>query len=152
MTDSSTQTITPYLIVRDAAAALNFYKRAFGAEELMRLTDPAGKIGHAEIKVGNSTIMLADEHPEFGALSPASLGGSPVKLHFTVADADAAAARAVEAGATLLRPVQDQFHGNRAGMVADPFGHSWFVSAEVEQVSAEEMQRRYGQLLAGEEK
>ena len=151
MTDSSTQTISPYLIVRDAVAALDFYKRAFGGEELMRLTDPAGKIGHAEIRIGNSTIMLADEHPEFGALSPASLGGSPVKLHLNVTDADAAAERAVEAGATLLRPVQDQFHGNRAGMVVDPFGHSWFVSAELEQVSTEEMQRRYEQLLAGEE-
>lgn len=149
MTQASTQTLSPYIIVRDAAAAIAFYQRAFGATEELRLTDPNGRIGHAEIRIGTSAVMLADEHPEFGALSPATLGGSPVKLHLTVADADAAAARAVEAGATLLRPVQDQFHGNRSGMVVDPFGHSWFLSAELEPVSPEEMQRRYDKLLEG---
>ena len=144
-------TLTPYLIVKGAAAALDFYKQAFGAVEEMRLTDPAGRIGHAEIRIGQSPLMLADEHPEFGALGPATLGGSPVTLHLEVADADAAADRAVAAGATLLRPVADQFHGNRSGMVADPFGHKWFLSAEIEAVSAEEMQRRYDKLNAGEE-
>lgn len=144
-------TLTPYLIVKGAAAALDFYKQAFGAVEEMRLTDPAGRIGHAEITIGQSHLMLADEHPEFGALGPATLGGSPVTLHLEVADADAAADRAVAAGATLLRPVADQFHGNRSGMVADPFGHKWFLSAEIEAVSAEEMQRRYDMLNAGGE-
>ena len=142
-------TLTPYLIVKGAAAALDFYKEAFGAVEEMRLTDPAGRIGHAEIMIGDSHLMLADEHPEFGALGPATLGGSPVTLHLEVDDADAAADRAVAAGATLLRPVADQFHGNRSGMVADPFGHKWFLSAEIEAVSAEEMQRRYDKLNAG---
>ena len=142
-------TLTHYLIVKGAAAALDFYKEAFGAVEEMRLTDPAGRIGHAEIMIGQSHLMLADEHPEFGALGPATLGGSPVTLHLEVADADAAADRAVAAGATLLRPVADQFHGNRSGMVADPFGHKWFLSAEIEAVSAEEVQRRYDKLNAG---
>lgn len=143
--------LTPYLIVRGAASALDFYTRAFGAEETMRLTDPAGRIGHAHMTIGDSAFMLADEHPEFGAVGPVSLGGTPVTLHLEVADPDASAARAVEAGATLLRPVEDQFHGNRAGMVADPFGHKWSLSAQTEEVSSEELQRRYDRLTAGEE-
>ena len=147
MTQARTQTLTPYIIVRGAAEAIDFYKRAFGAEETMRLTDPTGRIGHAEIKIGGTPLMLSDEHPEFGALGPVSLGGTPVKLHLTAADADAVAARAVEAGATLLRPVQDQFHGNRSGTIADPFGHQWFISQEIEQLSSEEMQQRYSQEL-----
>jgi PhnB protein len=141
--------LTPYLVVRDAPAALDFYARAFGAEERLRLTDPSGRIGHAYMAVGDSAFMLADEHPEFGAVGPVALGGSPVSLHLEVADADAAAARAVAAGATLLRPVADQFHGNRSAMVADPFGHKWFLSQQTEAVGAEEMQRRYDQLTAG---
>lgn len=144
--------LTPYLVVKDAAAALDFYTRAFGAEEQLRLTDPAGRIGHAHMAIGDSAFMLADEHPEFGALGPISLGGSAVSLHLEVADADAAAARAVDAGATVLRPVEDQFHGNRSGMVADPFGHKWFLSQQTEAVGPEEMQRRYDRLLAGAEK
>lgn len=143
--------LTPYLIVKGAGAALDFYTRAFGAKEEMRLTDPAGRIGHAHMTIGDSAFMLADEHPEFGALGPAALGGSPITLHLEVADPDSAAQRAVDAGATLLRPVQDQFHGNRSGMVADPFGHKWFLSAEIEKIDAEEMQRRYAVLMAGEE-
>ncbi len=143
--------LMPYLIVKGAPAALDFYTRAFGAKEEMRLTDPAGRIGHAHMTIGDSAFMLADEHAEFGALSPATLGGSPISLHLEVADPDAAAQRAVDAGATLLRPVQDQFHGNRAGMVADPFGHKWFLSAEIEKIDANEMQRRYDELMAGEE-
>lgn len=140
--------LTPYLVVRGAPAALDFYARAFGAKEELRLTDPNGRIGHAHMTIGDSAFMLADEHPEFGALGPATLGGSPITLHLEVADPDAAAQRAVDAGATLLRPVQDQFHGSRSGMVADPFGHKWFLSAQTEEVSGEEMQRRYDKLLA----
>lgn len=142
--------LTPYLVVRDAPRALDFYSRAFGATEAFRLTDPAGKIGHAHMTIGDSAFMLADEHPEWGALSPITIGGSPITLHLEVADADAAAARAVEAGATLLRPVEDQFHGNRSGMVADPYGHKWSLSQHTEDVSPQEMQRRYEALLAGE--
>ena len=144
-------TLTPYLVVRDAPAAIDFYKKAFGAEESLRLTDPTGRIGHAHMTIGNAAFMLADEHPEFGALGPVTLGGTPVTLHLEVADADASAKRALDAGATLLRPVQDQFHGNRSGMVADPFGHKWFISQETEAMSAEEMQRRYDELTSGEE-
>lgn len=143
--------LTPYLVVKGAPAALDFYTRAFGAKEELRLTDPAGRIGHAHMTIGDAAFMLADEHPEFGALGPATLGGSPITLHLAVADPDAAAQRAVDAGATLLRPVQDQFHGNRSGMVADPFGHKWFLSAEIEKIDAVEMQRRYAELMAGEE-
>jgi PhnB protein len=143
--------LTPYLIVKGAPAALDFYTRAFGAKEELRLTDPAGRIGHAHMTIGDSAFMLADEHPEFGALSPATLGGTPITLHLEVADPDSATRRAVDAGATLLRPVQDQFHGNRSGMVADPFGHKWGLSAPTEEVSPEEMQRRYAELVAGEE-
>ena len=137
------QTLTPYLTVRNAAAAIDFYVRAFGAEEVMRLAEPDGRIGHAHLAIGSAAIMLSDEYPDFGALSPLTLGGTPIRLHLTVADADAAVARAVEAGATLLRPVADQFHGNRNGMVADPFGHCWFLSAQIEELGVDEMQRRY---------
>ncbi len=144
-------TLTPYLIVRNAPAALDFYARAFGAEEAFRLTDPAGRIGHAHMTIGDAAFMLADEHPEWGALGPVALGGTAVSLHLSVADADASAARAVEAGATLLRPVEDQFHGNRAGMIADPFGHKWMISQQTEEVGPEELQRRYDRLLAGED-
>lgn len=143
--------LTPYLIVRDAPRALDFYVRAFGAKEAFRLTDPAGRIGHAHLTIGDSPFMLADEHPEWGALSPVSIGGTPITLHLDVADADAAAARAVEAGATLLRPVEDQFHGNRSGLVADPFGHKWGLSQHLEDLSPDELQRRFDALLAGEE-
>ena len=141
---SETHAITPYLIVGDAAAAIAFYIKAFGAEESFRLTDPhSGKIGHADLKVGDAGLMLADEHPDFGALSPATIGGTPVKLHLSVADSDATVARAERAGATVLRPVQDQMHGERSGMIVDPFGHQWFIGTPVAEVSPEEMQARY---------
>jgi uncharacterized glyoxalase superfamily protein PhnB len=136
--------ITPYLIVKDADAAIAFYIEAFGAEEQFRLTDPhSGKIGHADLRVGEAGFMLADEHPDFGALSPATVGGTPVKLHLSVADSDATVARAERAGATVLRKVQDQFHGERSGMIADPFGHQWFIGSPTEEVSPAEMQARY---------
>jgi PhnB protein len=143
------QTVSAYLTVKDAAGALDFYRAAFGAEELFRLVEPGGKIGHAEMRIGTSTVMLSDEYPDFGALSPPTVGSSPVKLHLYVEDADAVVARAVAAGATLLRPVADQFYGDRAGMIADPYGHSWHVGTPKEQVSPEEMQRRWTAALAG---
>ena len=141
------QTVTAYFTVKGAAAALDFYARAFGAEEKFRLTDPSGTIGHAEIRIGDSVMMLSDEHPDFGALSPPTVGGSPVKFHIQVDDADSFAARAVDAGATLLRPIEDQFYGMRGGMVADPFGHSWFIASPIEEVAPDEMQRRYERML-----
>ncbi len=134
-------TATPYLIVQGAAKAIDFYKQAFGAEELFRM-DMGGKIGHAEIKIGDSPIMLADEHPEMGAKSPKSYGGTSVSIVLYVNDVDAQAKQAVAAGAKVLRAVQDQFYGDRSGMFADPFGHIWTLATHMEDVPPDEMQRR----------
>ena len=149
---SSTQnTLSPYIAVRDAAAAIDFYVQAFGAVERFRLVDPGdGRIGHAEIALGSAVMMLSDEYPDFGAHSPESIGGSPTKLHLYVDDVDDVFARALAAGATELRPVKDQFHGDRSGMLEDPFGHQWFLASRKEDVSAEEMQRRWSEGLAGD--
>ena len=143
------QTVTAYLTVRDAAKAIEFYQNAFGAVELFRLTEPGGKIGHAELAIGNSVVMLSDEYPDFGALSPQTIGGSPVKLHLSVPDADAAVETAIKAGATLVRPLVDEFYGERTAMVTDPFGLSWFIASPKETVSSEEMQRRCSASLTG---
>jgi PhnB protein len=139
-------TATPYLIVNGAARAIEFYKKAFGAEELFRMASPNGKIGHAEIKIGNSPIMLADEHPEMNARGPASLGGSPVSIMLYVEDVDAVFQTAVAAGAAATRPVQDQFYGDRTGGITDPFGHMWYIATHKEDVSPDEMQRRSAEL------
>jgi PhnB protein len=133
---------TPYLIVKDAARAIEFYKRAFGATELLRMAAPGGKIGHAEIKIGDSPIMLADEVPDMGALSPESLGGTPVSILLYVEDVDAVFNQAIAAGAKVQRPVKDQFYGDRTGGVTDPFGHVWYVATHKEDVSPEEMRKR----------
>jgi len=135
-------TATPYLIVKDAARAIEFYKKAFGAIELMRMTQQDGRIGHAEIKIGDSPIMLADEFPEMGARSPAALGGSPVSVLLYVQDVDAVFNQAVAAGAKVTRPVKDQFYGDRSGGVTDPFGHQWHIATHKEDVTPEEMKRR----------
>ena len=135
-------TATPYLIVQNAAAAIEFYKRAFGATELMRLTDPRGKVGHAEIKIGDSPIMLADEMPEMGFRSPQSIGGAGVSLLLYVEDVDTRFRQATGAGAKVLRPVQDQFYGDRSGTLEDPFGHVWTLATHTEDVSIEEINRR----------
>jgi PhnB protein len=135
-------TVTPYLTIRNATAALDFYKKAFGADELFRIASPQGKIGHAEIRIGDSAIMLSDEFPEMGATSPQSLNGSPVMLHLYVEDADALITRAVNAGARLDRPVANQFYGDRGGMVTDPFGHKWWIATHVEDVPPDELERR----------
>ena len=134
--------VTPYLIVNDAAAAIEFYKKAFGATELMRMPKPNGKIGHAEIRIGDSTIMLADEAPEMGARSPRTFGGSPVSIFLYVDDVDTTFARAVDGGAKVQRPLADQFYGDRTGGVEDPFGHVWYIATHVEDVSPEEMKKR----------
>lgn len=141
--------VTPHLVARDAAAALAFYGRAFGAVERYRLVEPSGKIGHAEFTIGDAVVMIADEYPDFGALGPAAFGGSPIKLLVYVDDCDAVVRTAVEAGATLLRPVKDQFHGDRLGMVVDPAGFTWTIATRREDVSPEEMQRRFTAALAG---
>ena len=134
--------VTPYLIARNASAAIEFYKKAFGAEEVYRLAMPDGRVGHAELRIGGSVVMLADEFPEMGAKSPAALGGTPVSLLFYVADVDAAAARAVAAGAKVKRPVVDQFYGDRSGTFEDPFGHVWTIATRKENLTAEEIRQR----------
>jgi len=135
-------TVTPYLIFDGAGGAIEFYKRALGASEVLRLDDPSGRIHHAEIKIGDSCIMLADEHPELQALSPKTIGGSPVSLHVYVEDVDAAVDRAVKAGAKLVRPVADQFYGDRTGGVEDPFGYRWFIATHKEGLTIDEIRRR----------
>jgi PhnB protein len=140
------QSATAYLIVNDAARAIEFYEQAFGATETMRLHGPGERIGHAEIRIGNSTIMLADEFPDFGAVSAQTLGGSPVRIMLQVDDVDAAAARAVAAGAKVVRPVQDQFYGERSGQFSDPFGYTWMISTQTEELTAEEIERRFAAL------
>ncbi len=135
-------TLTPYLIVKGAAAALDFYARALGARELVRMADPSGKVGHAEMKIGDSPFMLADEFPEMGAVAPRAGGGHSVSFLVYVPDVDAAFARALAAGAKAVRPVQDQFYGDRSGTLEDPFGHQWTLATHVEDVSPEEMERR----------
>jgi PhnB protein len=139
--------VTPYLIVNGAATALDFYKKAFGAKELFRFPTPDGRIGHAEIKIGDSHIMLADEpqdqlHREMGYRSPASLGGTAVGIMLYVEDVDAVAKQALAAGAKEVRPVVDQFYGDRSGTFTDPFGHIWTIGTHKEDVSSQEMQRR----------
>lgn len=135
-------TATPYLILNEAAQAIEFYKAAFGATELFRMASPDGRVGHAEIRVGDSPIMLADECPEMGHKSPQSLGGAGISLLLYVEDVDAQFAQAVAAGATVLRPVQDQFYGDRSGTVADPFGHVWTISTHKEDLTLEELHQR----------
>lgn len=134
--------VTPYLIVRGGSDAIEFYKRAFGATELFRFPAPDGKVGHAEIKIGDSPIMLADEYPTMGYHSPQSIGGSPVSLMIYVEDVDTVFGRAVETGATVKEAVQDKFYGDRIGSVVDPFGHVWHIATHKEDVSMEEMERR----------
>ena len=134
--------VTPYLIVRGGADAIEFYKKAFGAVELFRFPSPDGKIGHAEIKVGDSPIMLADEYPDMGYNGPQSIGGSPVSLMIYIDDVDTVFNQAVGAGATVKEPLQDKFYGDRIGTVIDPFGHRWHLATHKEDVSMEEMERR----------
>ena len=140
--------LTPYIAVKGAAKAIDFYVSVFGAHEAYRLIDKDGRIGHAELILGEGRLMLSDEYPDFGALGPFAIGGTPVKLHLYVEDVDATMARAEKAGATILRPAQDQFFGDRSGMIADPFGHHWFIATRKEEVSPEEMQARFAQSFA----
>ena len=142
-------TVTPYLIVKGAAAALEFYKKAFGATEIMRHCLPDGRVCHSEFQIGDTRIMLADEFPEMGASGPKTLGGTPVGLALYVPDVDASAARVVAAGATVERPVTDQFYGDRTGTFVDPFGHKWTIATHKEDVSDEELQKRMAAMAKG---
>jgi uncharacterized glyoxalase superfamily protein PhnB len=132
-------TITPHLVVDGAADAIQFYKKAFGAQEVMRMPGPDGKLGHAMLRIGDSMLMLADEYPQWESFGPLALKGSPVTLHLSVPDVDAAFARALEAGATVRMPLADMFWGDRYGIVQDPFGHRWSLATHVRDVSPEEM-------------
>lgn len=140
-------TVTPYLIVNDAAAAIEFYKQAFGATELLRLPGPGGKLMHAEVKIGDSPIMLADELPEMGIVSPTSIGGSATSILLYVDDVDSRFAQAIAAGGKEKKPLQDQFYGDRSGTLEDPFGHSWTIATHVEDVSQEEIDRRFEEVM-----
>lgn len=140
--------VTPYLCCKDAAAAIEFYKEAFGATEVMRMGDQ-GKVGHAEIQIGDSRIMLADEFPELGFLSPKTVGGSSVMIHVYVEDVDTTANRAVTAGAKVTRPIADQFYGDRGGQLEDPFGHKWYVATHKEDLSPEEIGKRAAAATSG---
>lgn len=142
-----TLTVTPYITVDNAAEALDFYKDAFGATELMRLSDPNdGRIGHAEVLFGDAKMMISDEFPDFGAVGPAALGGTPVKLVLTVAAADDVYAKAVAAGATSLREMRDEFHGHRSGQIMDPFGHIWFIQSKIKDMTAADMQKIWDEM------
>lgn len=140
---------TPYLSVKGAAGAIDFYKQAFGATEIMRLPMPDGRVGHADLKVGAATIMLADEFPEMGFRGPQSLGGTPVAIHLYVEDVDAFVKTALAAGAKLESPVKDEFYGDRVARLIDPYGHRWMFATRREDVSPEEMQRRAAALFGG---
>jgi len=132
-----------YLRLADAPRAIGYYKEVFGAEEKFRLVEPSGKVGHAELDLGGTTLMISEEYPEMGIQGPASIGGTSVTIHLHVDDADAMIQRAEKAGGEVLRPPQDHFYGERSGMVRDPFGHEWNIGHDIEEVEVEEMQRRY---------
>lgn len=141
--------LTPYLCVRGADAAIRFYTQAFGAREDFRLVEPGGKVGHSELLIGDSRLMLADEYPDFGALSPVAIGGTAVGLQLYVPDVDATMALAEAHGATVLRAAKDEFYGDRSGVLTDPFGHRWHLATRKESVTPEQMQARWSAMLAG---
>jgi PhnB protein len=141
--------VTPYLVVKGAAQAIDYYKKVFGATEIMRMLGPDGKIGHAELQIGTSRIMLADENPTMGAgyTGAATIGGSPVSIYVYLPDVDDAVKRATAGGAKLLKPVQDQFYGDRSGFIQDPFGHLWGIATHIEDVSPKDMQERMKKVM-----
>lgn len=141
--------ITPALVIDGAGRAIDFYRQVFDAQERLRIDDPSGKVGHAELEIGDGVIMLSDEYPEMEIVGPQKTGGTPVSLNVYVEDVDAVYDRAITAGATSLRPVMDQFYGDRSGQFLDPFGHRWNVSTHIEDVSPDEMGRRAAAAMGG---
>ncbi len=139
--------VTPYLYIQGAARAIDFYQKAFGAKEVMRLADPNGRIGHAEIQIGDSRVMLADEHPEMGVRGPKTIGGAALSLLIYVDNVDALFEQAIAAGGKVLRPVKDQFYGDRSGTLEDPFGHIWTLATHKEDVPPGEIERRFASAL-----
>ena len=146
--ENAIQEVFPYLRVRDAKSAIEFYKQVFGAEELLRLSEPSGRIGHAQLKIGAAVVMLSDEYPERGILSPLAFGGTGSSLHLHVRDVDEMTRRAAECGAKVLMEPKDQFYGERSSKVLDPYGHEWMLGQHIEDVSTDEMQRRYTLMLS----
>jgi PhnB protein len=144
--------VTPYLSVKGASSAIAFYKRAFGAKEIMRMSAPGGTIGHAEIQIGDSRIMLADEYPDMNFRGPHSFGGTSVHIHLYVQDVDRVVKKAVTAGAKVLRPVTDQFYGDRSGSLEDPFGHVWHVASHKEDIPTKELKKRAAAMATSAEK
>ena len=144
-------TVTPYLVMKGASEAIDFYTKVFGAKEVVRMDGPGGSIGHAEIMIGDSFIMLADESPEMGFRGPESVGGTPVSLVIYIEDVDAVFARALAAGGTETKPLKDQFYGDRSGTITDPFGHVWTISTHKEDVSPEEMDKRMKEMMSSGE-
>jgi PhnB protein len=140
-------TITPYLVIKGAAKAIEYYKNVFGATVVVRMDGPGGSVGHAELQIGDSRIMLADENLSMGYRSAESIGASPVSLYVYIPDCDKVVAKAVEEGAKILKPVEDQFYGDRSGFIQDPFGHLWGVATHKEDVSAEEMKKRMQKMM-----
>ncbi len=141
--------VIPYLSIDGATAAIDFYTTVFGAKERLRMAAPDGKIGHAELELGDSLVMLADSFPDMGNVAPGALGGSPVTITLYVEDVDAVVAKAVSAGATVTREVADQFYGDRAGQITDPFGHKWSVMTHIEDVPDDEMRKRAAAVMGG---
>lgn len=150
-TPPASMSLIPYLCYRNAAAAIDFYKRAFGATELMRLAEPSGKIGHAELKIGDALFMISDEYPDYDALSAETIGGSPVKFHLYVANVDQFAEHAIAEGASLSRPIEDHSYGDRSGQLKDPFGYTWIVATRQKDVPVADMQKDFDEYLAGRE-
>ena len=140
--------VTPYLCVNGAADAIDFYKDIFGAQERMRMPQPDGTIGHAELQIRDSVVMLSDEFPDMGVISPKTLGGTPVTLNVYVDNVDDVVDRAVAKGATLLQPIENRFYGDRSGQIVDPWGHKWSVSTHVEDVPPDEMERRAAEMMS----
>ncbi len=140
-------TITPYLVIKGAAKAIEYYKNVFGATVVERMDSPDGRVGHAELQIGDSRIMLADENPSMGDRSAESIGASPVSLYVYIPDCDQVVEKAVAGGAKILKPVQDQFYGDRSGFIQDPFGHLWGVATHVEDVSPQEMKERMKKVM-----
>jgi PhnB protein len=141
--------VSAYLVIDGASDAIDFYKDVFGANERMRMGDPSGKVGHAELAIGDSVVMLADEYPEMDAVGPKTVGGTPVTMSVYVEDVDATFDRAVKAGAKALRPVENQFYGDRSGQFLDPFGHKWSVASHIEDVPPDEMAKRAAEAMGG---
>jgi PhnB protein len=142
--------VTPYLSVKDGNAAIRYYQQVFGAKEIGRITMPDGSVGHAELQIGDSKLMLAEEMPAWGNKSPTTLGGSAVGIALYVNDVDAVFQRALDAGAAVVEPVKDQFYGDRAGTLTDPFGHKWHILTHIEDVSFPEMQKRCNAMFAAQ--